>query len=178
MATLNSAWRKVWINLRYQTVIFGAGCRVESGVIIRATDGGVIVFGCNVHISRMSELICKHGEIKVGDNSFIGPATIVTARQSIIIGADALVAENVTIRDQQHGTDLGGGPYREQPFVNAPILIGRNVWIGAKATLLKGITIGDSAIIGAGSLVNKNVAANDVVGGVPAKVIESRQTGK
>ncbi len=55
----------------------------------------------------------------------------------------------------------------------APIVLGRNVWVGANSTILQGVTVGDNAIIAAGAVVTKDVAANTVVGGVPAKYIRN-----
>ena len=56
---------------------------------------------------------------------------------------------------------------------SAPIVLGKNVWIGSNATILQGVTIGDNAVVGAGAVVTKDVPANTVVGGVPAKFIKS-----
>ena len=67
----------------------------------------------------------------------------------------------------------GLAPEKRKSTCPAPIVLGRNVWVGSNATILQGVTIGDNAIIAAGAVVTKNVAANTIVGGVPAKFIKS-----
>ena len=67
----------------------------------------------------------------------------------------------------------GLAPEKRKSTCPAPIVRGRNVWVGSNATILQGVTIGDNAIIAAGAVVTKNVAANTIVGGVPAKFIKS-----
>jgi len=64
-------------------------------------------------------------------------------------------------------------PEERQTTYPAPIILGRNVWVGSNATILQGVTIGDNAVIGAGAVVTKDVEANTIVGGVPARFIKS-----
>jgi len=115
-------------------------------------------------------LLVSEGSLTIGGNGFVGSGTTIVATKRIEIGADALIAENVTIRDQDHAT-AGSGPYRIQGFDCGPVSIGTNVWVGAGAIVLKGVKIGEGAIIAAGAVVSKNVSARQVVGGVPAKPI-------
>ena len=63
-------------------------------------------------------------------------------------------------------------PERRQVCIPAPIRIGKNVWIGSNSTILPGVTIGDNSVVAAGAVVTKNVEANTIVGGVPAKIIK------
>jgi acetyltransferase-like isoleucine patch superfamily enzyme len=72
----------------------------------------------------------------------------------------------------------GMAPEKRGDLHPAPIVIGKNVWIGANATILPGVTIGDGAIIAAGAVVAKDVAANIIVGGVPAKFIKKIDRSK
>lgn len=148
---------------------------LESGCRLRTVYAGSIVLsrGCSIH--RHALIVARDSSIKVGAKSHIGQGCVIVARESIKIGRDALIAEYVTIRDQHHGIDIDCGiPYREQEFTTAPIVIGDNVWIGAKATVLAGVTIGDHAVIGAGAVVTKDVPAYAIAAGVPAKVIRHR----
>ena len=92
----------------------------------------------------------------------------------VVIGEDCLIAELVSIRDHDHRFADLDVPIRAQGADVAEVNIGRNVWIGSKATVLKGVTIGDDAIVGAGAVVTRDVPANAIVIGVPARVVRFR----
>lgn len=85
---------------------------------------------------------------------------------SITIGEDVCISEGVTIRDSDNHYI-----FRDGYKMSAPIYIGNHVWIGINATVLKGVTIGDGAVVAAGAVVTRDVPANTLVGGVPAKII-------
>jgi acetyltransferase-like isoleucine patch superfamily enzyme len=89
----------------------------------------------------------------------------------ITIGDGTLVGHGSTLTTLNHSVD----PARRADMIPAPIVIGRQVWLGASVTVVPGVTIGDGAIVAAGAVVTKDVAANTIVGGVPAKLI--RGTG-
>jgi acetyltransferase-like isoleucine patch superfamily enzyme len=87
------------------------------------------------------------------------------------IGEDALIAAYVTIRDQDHRFSTSDMPYRSQGRTSSALSIGRNVWIGTKATVLRGVHIGDDCIIGANAVVKSSIPAGNLAAGVPARVI-------
>jgi acetyltransferase-like isoleucine patch superfamily enzyme len=89
----------------------------------------------------------------------------------ITIGDGTLIGHGSTLTTLNHAMD----PARRADMVPAPVVLGRDVWLGAAVTVLPGVTIGDGAIVGAGAVVTKDVPAHTVVGGVPARVI--RPTG-
>lgn len=105
--------------------------------------------------------------ITIGKNVFINAGCKLQDQGGITIGDGALIGHNVVMATLNH--DMA--PERRRDLHPAPIVIGKNVWIGANATILPGVAIGNGAIVAAGAVVNKNVPANTVVGGVPAKVI-------
>ena len=119
--------------------------------------------------------ICKNGpKILIGNNVFIGNNTEFNISKKISIGNDSLIASNCRFIDHDHGTnDLSVSIRLQKPKTN-PIMIEENVWIGTNSTVLKGVSIGKGAIIGAGSVVNKNVPQDEIWGGVPAKFIKKR----
>ena len=86
----------------------------------------------------------------------------------ITIGDGSLIGHNVVLATLNHNLD----PEYRADLIPAPISIGKNVWIGANATVLAGVSIGDGAVIAAGAVVTKDVPENTVVGGVPAKTIK------
>lgn len=114
--------------------------------------------------------------IKIGSNCHFGAFNHITAINSIVIGDNLLTGKNVTITDNSHGstelTDLLIEPVLRPLVSKGPIKIGRNVWIGDKATILPNVTIGDGAVIAANSVVTKDVPAYCVVAGNPAKIVK------
>ncbi len=109
------------------------------------------------------------GNITVGKHVFINAGCCFQDQGGIIIGDNVLIGQQVVIATLDH--DLS--PDKRGNMLPASVRIGNNVWIGAHATLLSGITIGDNAVIAAGAVVTRDVAAGTVVGGVPAKVIKT-----
>ena len=112
------------------------------------------------------------GRLSVGAHVIFGHHCTLAARDRIEIGDDCMIAELVSIRDHDHAFGSTAGPYREQGFVCAPVRIGRNVWLGGKVTICKGVNIGDNAVIGANAVVTKDIPANCIAGGVPARIIK------
>lgn len=106
--------------------------------------------------------------ITVGKNVFINACCNFQDQGGISIGDGSLIGHKVVLATLNHGFE----PDDRGSLYPAPIVIGRNVWIGASATILPGVSIGDNAIIAAGAVVSKDVEANTVVGGIPAKFIK------
>lgn len=114
--------------------------------------------------------------IEIGNNSCIGDFNHITCVNKIIIGNNLLTGKWVTITDNAHGTTdkeaLLSPPIERLLSSKGPVIIGNNVWIGDKATILPGVTIGDGAIIGANAVVTKDVPPYSVVAGNPARIIK------
>ncbi len=106
--------------------------------------------------------------IRLGKNVFINSGCRFQDQGGIIVGDGVLIGHNVVLATLNHDVD----PQKRSDMFPAPIRIGNNVWIGAQATVLPGITIGDGAIVAAGAVVSRDVPANVIVGGVPAKIIK------
>ncbi|MDE5990292.1 MAG: sugar O-acetyltransferase [Clostridia bacterium] len=106
--------------------------------------------------------------ITVGKNVFINSGCCFQDQGGIEIGDNALIGQQVVIATINH--DLP--PEKRGSMLPAPVKIGNRVWIGAHATILSGVTIGDNSIVAAGAVVTKDVPKNVVVGGVPAKILK------
>ena len=106
--------------------------------------------------------------ITIGDRVFINSDCKFQDQGGIIIDEGALIGHGVVLATLNHDFD----PAKRQQLHPAPIHIGKGVWIGANATVTAGVTIGDNAVIAAGAVVNKDVPANAIYGGVPAKFIK------
>ncbi len=107
--------------------------------------------------------------VTVGKNVFINSGCCFQDQGGIEIGDNVLIGQQVVLATLNHDQL----PEKRASMTPAPIRIGNNVWIGAHATILAGVTIGDGAIVAAGAVVTKDVSANTVVGGVPAKIIKT-----
>lgn len=107
--------------------------------------------------------------ITVGKNVFINACCHFQDQGGITLGDNCLVGHNVVFATLNHGF----APEERQSMLPAPIVVGRNVWIGSNSTILQGVTIGDNSIIAAGSVVIKDVPANAIVAGIPARFIRS-----
>lgn len=107
--------------------------------------------------------------IQVGRNVFVNAGCQFQDHGGVSLGDGTLVGHNVVFATLNHDFD----PARRSWMTPAPIVVGRNVWIGSHATILQGVTIGDGAIVAAGAVVTKDVPARSIVGGVPARFIRS-----
>jgi acetyltransferase-like isoleucine patch superfamily enzyme len=166
--------QRSFLPIAYPGVRLGEKAMISWSSRVQATDGGVIHIDDGVSIGPYVHLLCKGGSVKIGARAFIGQGCVIVSNESIEIGPDALIAEYVTIRDQDHHFE-GVAPTAQSGMRTSPIRIGHNVWIGAKATITRGVSIGDNAVVGANAVVTRDVPANAVVGGVPARTIRLRQ---
>jgi acetyltransferase-like isoleucine patch superfamily enzyme len=105
---------------------------------------------------------------KIGKNVFINHACSFLDMGGITIEDHVLIGPKVNLITENHPID----PAERRSLICEPIIIKRNAWIGAAATILPGVTIGENAVVAAGAVVSKDVAANTIVGGVPAKMIK------
>jgi len=130
------------------------GCRISEGTFIK--------------VSKNAELsLC---------NTFLGRNCLISSGKSIVINSGCLIAELVVIRDHNHQYNLNDDKIISLGINAGCITIEKNVWIGAKVTILKGVTIGENAVIGAHSLVNKNINKNSLALGTPARIIKQNDT--
>ncbi|WP_316801404.1 DapH/DapD/GlmU-related protein [Pedobacter frigidisoli] len=106
--------------------------------------------------------------ITIGKNVFINHACSFLDMGGITIEDDVLIGPRVNLVTENHPLD----PADRSALLTKPIVIKRNAWIGAGATILPGITVGENAVVAAGAVVSKDVATNTVVGGVPARFIK------
>ena len=142
-----------------------------------------IIIGKNSHIRGEILVYPYRGKIRIGDDCYIGEGTRIWSAMGISIGNRVLIAHNVDIHDSNdHPMDkeerhnhfmsiLREGFLEEFDLRGREIRIGDDVWIGFGACIMKGVTIGEGAVIAAHAVVTKDVPANVVVGGNPAKSI-------
>jgi acetyltransferase-like isoleucine patch superfamily enzyme len=122
---------------------------------------------CGEAVSIGTPVVIKHPEgVRIGNRVAINAFVHMWAHGGVTIGDDTLIASHVAITSLTHDSkaELYSGS-----LISKPVVIGRNVWIGAHAVILPGVTIGDGAIIGAGAVVTRDVAPRTTVVGVPAR---------
>ena len=135
-----------------------------------------IILGDNI-VVKEGVRICscnQKAEIKIGKNTTIGHHTFMFASNKIIIGDDCLIAPFVYLVDSDHEI-IRSTLINQQTNTTAPITIGNDVWLGTGAKILKGVNIGDGAVIAAGAVVKDDVEAYSIVGGIPARKISERK---
>lgn len=136
--------------------------------VFRIYKGGEVDISGQVRIARDCKLYVP-GKLTVGDGTYINPGSMIFARTNVSIGRGCAISWNCELIDDDMHSLLAGDS-KLPP--SKPIVVGDHVWIGANSKILKGVTIGNGAIIAAGSVVTKDVPACSLVGGVPAKVIK------
>ncbi len=145
----------------------------------------LVIFGRNIHLGKYAQIICasdncvrftswpskqSDAEIVLGDYCLVAPGVRISAAQSIRIGDNCMLAANVIISD----SDWHGIYNRIRPFrCTRPVIIENNVWLGERVIVTKGVTIGENSVIGAGAIVTKNIPANCIAAGNPARVIKT-----
>jgi acetyltransferase-like isoleucine patch superfamily enzyme len=145
----------------------GAGLQAEHRVrIVRLADRTSVRIGTGVLLAHDVRLRLNDtgAVIEIGDDTFLNHRSEVIAHERVSIGRRCLIAWDVQIIDSDSHR-LGDGPVTE------PVTIGDDVWVGCRATILKGVTIGAGAVVAAGSVVSSDVPAATLVGGNPATVL-------
>lgn len=149
-------------------VLFAPGIRRSFG-----SCGERVAFAKSCSISGIRNL-------HVGNNVSLASATILCTRAKLIIGDDVMFGPHVTVVTGDHRIDIPDRPMisvrddEKLPENDQDVVIENDVWGGANATILKGVTIGTGSVISAGAVVTKDVPPYSIVGGVPAKVIKMR----
>jgi acetyltransferase-like isoleucine patch superfamily enzyme len=149
-----------------------------SGLELQIAPGGRVSFGRFVWLGRGTKIRCHEGEVEIGDKTVLGQECTISAYRRVRIGEQCVIADRAMFIDFDHGVVEVERPIRKQGIYKREVEIGSNVWIGYGACILRGVRVGDNSIIGTNSVVTKDVPANAVVAGVPAKVIRMREAPK
>lgn len=159
--------------LRHPKVTFGPRCDVRSGARFTVARGATVVIGSGC-VMDYGFILESSGRLTVGDRTVFGHHCTVAADDHVSIGRGCLIGELVSIRDHDHAFDRTDIPILDQGRRTAPVVIGDNVWVGAKATITAGVSIGDGAVIGAHAVVTRDLPAGCIAVGVPARVVKRR----
>jgi acetyltransferase-like isoleucine patch superfamily enzyme len=144
------------------------------GVVLEIGPGGMVELGRWSWLGHGTKVRCHEGVVSIGAKTVLGQECTISAYRGISIGRECVIADRVMLIDFDHGVVEVDRPIRLQGIYKREVHVGNNVWIGYGACVLRGVTVGDNAIIGTNAVVTKDVPANAVVGGVPARVIRMR----
>jgi acetyltransferase-like isoleucine patch superfamily enzyme len=173
-AILIARW--LWLKLRWRGRLKTDGlCFVCPGVKFEISKHATVTLGRWSWLGHGCKVRAHEGEVSIGAKSVLGQECTISAFQSIAIGRECIIADRVMMIDFDHGMVEVERPIREQGIYKRGVEIGHNVWIGYGACLLRGVRVGDNAVIGTSSVVTSSVPSNAVVGGIPAKLIRMRE---
>lgn len=131
--------------------------RMDKGAFLEC-DGFRFMYGADI-------ILFENAHLKLGERSFINSDCKIRCHKEITIGNDCAISHDFTVMDSDY--------HKMEGEVNTrPIHIGNHVWIGTRVTILRGVNVGDGAVIAAGSVVSSDVPSGSLVAGVPAKVIK------
>ena len=134
-----------------------------------------------VHLGRWSwighgtKIRAHEGEVRIGAKSVLGQECTISAFQHVSIGRECIIADRVMLIDFDHGVVEVERPIRHQGIYKRDVRVGHNVWVGYGAAFLRGVRVGDNAVVGTLSVVTKDVPANAVAGGAPVRVLRMRE---
>jgi acetyltransferase-like isoleucine patch superfamily enzyme len=171
-------WRYLWrrwltrAGWRWQTAgpLF-LGRRLELEISRR----GTVRFGRFTWVGDGTKIRCHEGEIVIGAKTVIGQECTISAYRQVRIGEQCVIADRAMFIDFDHGVVEVERPIRVQGIYMRDVEVGSNVWIGYGACVLRGVRVGDNSVIGTNAVVTKDVPANAVVGGVPARILRMRE---
>ncbi len=173
-AVLGARW--LWLKLRWRGRLVTDGiCFICPGVQFEIGKHAKLHIGRWAWVGHGSKLRVHEGEVRIGAKTVIGQECTISAFQHVSIGRECIVADRVMLIDFDHGMVEVERPIRLQGIYKRDVRVGHNVWIGYGACVLRGVTVGDNSVIGTSAVVTKEVPANAIVGGIPARVIRMRE---
>jgi acetyltransferase-like isoleucine patch superfamily enzyme len=171
-------WRYLWRRLltpagwRWKTngpVFFGRNLQIQIG------KRAEVRFGSLCWIGDGTKIRCHEGVVEIGAKTVMGQECTISAYKRVRIGEQCVIADRAMFIDFDHGITEVDRPIRHQGIYKRECIVGSNVWVGYNACFLRGVRVGDNSVVGTNSVVTKDVPANAVVGGVPAKLIRMRE---
>ncbi len=135
---------------------------------------GKLRFGRFVWVGAGTKIRCHEGCVEIGAKTVIGQECTISAFQRVRIGEQCVIADRAMFIDFDHNVTDPEQPIRLQGIYKRDVVVGSNVWIGYGSQILRGVTVGDNAVVGASSVVTRDIPANAVVAGAPARVVRMR----
>ncbi|HEV7192428.1 MAG TPA: acyltransferase [Jatrophihabitantaceae bacterium] len=169
-------WRFVRLRLFNRHVITRGFVFLDRDVEIYVRKGyGRLVIGSWVHLGVGTALRCHEGTLSLGDKSVLARDVSINCYLDVEIGDAALIADSVYISDFDHNFADLTIPIKDQGIAKSRVRIDRDVWLGTKVTVCRGVLIGEGAVVGANAVVTRDLPAFAVAVGVPARVVKDRR---
>ncbi|SIT48026.1 Acetyl transferase [Paraburkholderia piptadeniae] len=170
------------VRLRFaRNIELGRYTVIGEGAILSGLGRDGLRFGARVNIGAYARLVVgtdigRPGNyIHIGDGCGIGEYSSVGGSGGVSIGRNTIIGQHFTAHPENHNFSDLSRPIREQGTTRKPIVIGEDCWLGARVTVLAGVTIGEGCVIAAGSVVTRDVPRFSIVAGVPGRTIGSRR---
>jgi acetyltransferase-like isoleucine patch superfamily enzyme len=171
--------RWAWLKLRWRGRLRTDGlCFICPGVHFEIGRDATVTLGRWSWLGHGCKIRAHEGEVSIGAKSVLGQECTISAYKHISIGRECIIADRTMMIDFDHGVVEVERPIREQGIYKRAVNVGHNVWMGYGACILRGVTVGDNAVIGTSAVVTRDVAPNAVVGGIPARLIRMREEPK
>jgi acetyltransferase-like isoleucine patch superfamily enzyme len=154
-------------------VVIDDNCLLDA----KGTDNQGIRIGSRVFVGRNTILSCKNGDIDIGNGANIGFNCELFSASRVAVGADTLIAAYAYLVGGDHTVEDASRPVVEQGRQSKGITVGAGAWIGAGATVLDGVRLGDRSIVGAGAVVREDVPDGVTAVGVPARLLPQDTSG-
>lgn len=162
---LRSYLAGLWLRRHFSrasgAVVLAGGWRSRPALGIRGyagTDGCTLSPGVRIEVA-------PRGRLEIGKGTFLNEGARIACELAVTVGRDCQIGWDAIITDSDQHARAGLGE------ATRPVVLGDRVWVGARAVILKGVTVGDGAVIAAGSVVTRDVPANTLVAGQPARVV-------
>ena len=173
-----AAWHRAHAAVTRQTVEFQGLTFTGKRVEFRARPGhGRLVIGPWCWIGNDNKLRAHEGQLTLGAKVVMGRDNVINAYLDVEVGDATILADWIYVCDFDHRYDRLDIPIKDQGIVTSPTRIGGDVWIGEKATVLRGTDVGHGAVVASHCLVNKDIPPFAIAVGVPARVVKSRLPG-
>lgn len=171
--SLRSAAMRTYLRAAYSDISCAASARFGPRARVRSFAGGRVEIGADCFIHDDVLMIADGGVLRLEAGTHVGRGSVIACKQEVTIGHGTQIAEHVTIRDHDHNWQ-GDAPLAEQGFTTAPIAIGHDVWLAAKVTVTKGVTVAPQSVVGANSVVTRPLVERGAYAGAPARLLGKR----
>jgi acetyltransferase-like isoleucine patch superfamily enzyme len=149
-------------------------CFICPGVRLEIGRHATLRMGRWAWVGHGTKIRVHEGKVSIGAKTVLGQDCTISAYQHVSIGRECIIADRVMLIDFDHGVTEVERPIRLQGIYKRDVNVGHNVWMGFGSCVLRGVSIGDNSIVGTSSVCTRDVPANAVVGGVPARLIRMR----